>query len=48
MPIVDQGDEVLVVPPYMSNDEVRRALVTLSQAMKAQEKREIRPTMNAL
>ena len=41
VPIGEQENEVPVVPPAMTNKEIRAAFVTLAQAMTAQANREI-------
>ncbi|WMV13523.1 hypothetical protein MTR67_006908 [Solanum verrucosum] len=45
--IGNQENEVSVVPPAMTNEEIRAAFLTLAQAMTAQANRDVEPRVNA-
>ncbi|XP_049406161.1 uncharacterized protein LOC125869764 [Solanum stenotomum] len=47
VPIGNQENEVVVVPPIMTNEEIRVAFLTLVQAMMAQANRNVGPRVNA-
>ncbi|WMV13521.1 hypothetical protein MTR67_006906 [Solanum verrucosum] len=48
VPIVNQEIEVSVVPPAMTNEEIRAAFLTLAQAMTAQLNRDVGPRVKAI
>ena len=48
VPLVNQENEVSVVPPDMPNDEVRGAFVDLPRAMTTQGNRDVRPRVNVI
>uniref|UniRef100_M1DT66 Gag-pol polyprotein n=1 Tax=Solanum tuberosum TaxID=4113 RepID=M1DT66_SOLTU len=45
--ISNQENEVPVVPPAMTNEEIRAAFLTLAQAMTTQVNRDVGPRVNA-
>ena len=47
VPIGNQDNEVPVVPPAMTNEEIRAAFLTLAHAMTAQANRDVGPRVNA-
>ena len=46
VPIGNQENEVPVVPPVMTNEDIRAAFLTLAQAITAQENRDAVPRVN--
>jgi len=46
VPQVNQGNQVLVDAPAMTNKEIRSAFLTLSQAMTAQVNRDVGPLVH--
>ena len=46
--IVELANEFLVVPPNMTNEEIREAFFTLARAMTTQANRDVELRMNAL
>ncbi|KAK4729667.1 hypothetical protein R3W88_022655 [Solanum pinnatisectum] len=46
VPLGNQENEVSVVPPDMTNEDIRSALLTLAQGMTAQVNRDVWPRMN--
>ncbi|WMV54875.1 hypothetical protein MTR67_048260, partial [Solanum verrucosum] len=47
VPLGNQGNEVSVVPPDMTNEEIRMAFLTHARAMTAQLNRDVGPRVNA-
>ena len=47
IPIGEQENEVPVVPPNMTNEEIRSAFLILARAMAAQATRDMGPRVNA-
>ena len=48
VPIVGEGNEVLVVSPDMTNGEIREALLSLARSMTTHVNRGIEPRVNVL
>ncbi|XP_049391309.1 uncharacterized protein LOC125855610 [Solanum stenotomum] len=46
VPIGNQGNNVLVVPPDMTNEEIRVALLALARAMTGQANKDVGPRLN--
>ncbi|TMW86493.1 hypothetical protein EJD97_021303 [Solanum chilense] len=48
VPIVEEGDDVLVVPPEMTNREIRESLITLARPMITHVNIGVTPRVNSM